>query len=453
LAVLLAGGAEQRDNQSVLAAHQEAGSVSPMGNRPRAENRAYAVTDRRVSIDGNGNLLSDGTTTYAWDARDRLVSNGYGYDTGNLRVKMGAQKVLLDGIEEAREYGTEVKRYDHDPSRVDGLLAQKSGSGTGYFVTDALGSVYGVVDGNGAAVSKCGYDVYGARTASTEGMATDWGFTGRRHELAGEMYYRGRNYLPQAGIFDQRDHRTVTTGDNFYSYLDAAPTNGVDPFGNLVVYGDSESRQVVLNPRPYPGARLLSANDYTIGLTASPTGNAWYSEANTFMGLSSKGQGGFIEIEVFNAVGNDWFAAFRPDLVDEELDWRVRGQTHWDPPSSAVCNGGFGKIYAFWFSRNIRQLNNNSWNNRYKSAQSVVAHELVHSVYGARMLWAAGLSGIPSSGTAWESALKNAYWAGLVASGTTACQVDKAVHEELFGGPTNGGILTQWDGCLHLAEP
>jgi hypothetical protein len=77
------------------------------------------------------------------------VSNGYGYDTGNLRVKMGEQKVLLDGIEEAREYGVSEARYDHDPSRVDGLLAQKSGATKGYFVTDALGSVYAVVDMTG----------------------------------------------------------------------------------------------------------------------------------------------------------------------------------------------------------------------------------------------------------------------------------------------------------------
>jgi len=107
---------------------------------------------------------------------------------------MGAQSVLLDGIEEAREYGTNALRYDHDPSRVDGLLAQKTSAGKGYFLTDALGSVYGVMDASGAEVSKYGYDVYGARTATSEGMETGWGFTGRRHDSAGEMYY-GARYL------------------------------------------------------------------------------------------------------------------------------------------------------------------------------------------------------------------------------------------------------------------
>jgi RHS repeat-associated protein len=220
----------------VLAAHQEAGSVPRVGNRPRAENRAYAVTDRRVSIDGNGNLVSDGTRTYTWDARDRLVSNGYGYDTGNLRVKMGTQKVLLDGIEEAREYGGSEARYDHDPSRVDGLLAQKSGSGKGYFVTDALGSVYGVVDASGAVVSKYSYDVYGARTATTEGMPTSWGFTGRRHDEAGEMYYRARYLQALTGGFLASDPVWRQKGMGLYAYVGQNPALFFDPLGLYKVY-------------------------------------------------------------------------------------------------------------------------------------------------------------------------------------------------------------------------
>jgi RHS repeat-associated protein len=202
--------------------------VSRVENRARAENRTYAVTDRRVSIDGNGNLVGDGRQ---WDARDRLVSNGYGYDTGNLRVKMGAQEVLLDGIEEAREYGTEVKRYDHDPSRVDGLLAQKTSAGKGYFITDALGSVYAIVDSTGAEVSKYSYDVYGARTAVTEGMATSWGFTGRRHDSAAEMYYRARYLSATAGGFMSSDPLGLAAGNNLYLYGAARPTFFTDPEG------------------------------------------------------------------------------------------------------------------------------------------------------------------------------------------------------------------------------
>jgi hypothetical protein len=142
------------------------------------ENRWYLAANREVPIDGNGNLVSDGVTNYSWDARDRLVSGGNGYDTSNLRTKMGEQKIPLDGLEEAREHGTNDLRYDHDPMRVDGLLAQKNGTTKGYFVTDALGSVYTVVDSMGTEVSKYGYDVYGC---SVQGDGP--GFVGQASRL------------------------------------------------------------------------------------------------------------------------------------------------------------------------------------------------------------------------------------------------------------------------------
>jgi RHS repeat-associated protein len=221
---LLAASTKRRDNQGVRTADHHLGCVPCVRPCPKAhrrqrartsaKNRTYSAADPRVGIDGNGNLVSEGRE---WDARDRLVSGGYGYDTGNLRVKMGEQTVLLDGIEEAREYGGVEARYEHDPWRVDALLAQTTSAGKGYFVTDALGSVYGVVDSTGAEVSKYSYDVYGVRTATTEGMPTSWGFTGRRHDSSTEMYYRARYLDAQSGVFQSRDPiswRTVYSGES-----------------------------------------------------------------------------------------------------------------------------------------------------------------------------------------------------------------------------------------------
>jgi RHS repeat-associated protein len=211
--------------------------------------------------DGNGNLVSDGVTNYSWDARDRLVSNGYGYDTSNLRTKMGAQKVLLDGIEEAREYGTNELRYDHDPSRVDGLLAQKSSAGKGYFVTDALGSVYVVVDSTGAKVSKYSYDVYGAKTATTEGMSTNWGFTGRRQDSSTEMYYRARYRDSLPSVWASPDPLGMADGPNRFLYAHVNPVSKSDPLGTMVPASDWGSLStpgrtisgLVFDPIPYTG--------------------------------------------------------------------------------------------------------------------------------------------------------------------------------------------------------
>jgi RHS repeat-associated protein len=224
--------------------------------RTSAKNRTYSAADPRVGIDGNGNLISEGRE---WDARDRLVSNGYGYDTGNLRVKMGEQKVLLDGIEEAREYGVDNVRWEHDPSRVDGLLAQKSGAGKGYFVTDALGSVYGVVDSTGAEVSKYGYDVYGARAAATERMLTSWGFTGRRHDSGSEVYYRERYLIRDGVTWMSPDPSGSADGPHVYLYVLANPVLGMDPLGlkTLVLVG--APRRDILRDK---GVRMPSQDEW-----------------------------------------------------------------------------------------------------------------------------------------------------------------------------------------------
>ena len=69
--------------------------------------------------------------------------------------------MLLDGVEELAEYEagalSRVSRWDRDPSRVDALLAQVAGGKT-HAVTDALGSVYGLVDATAAVQARYSYD-------------------------------------------------------------------------------------------------------------------------------------------------------------------------------------------------------------------------------------------------------------------------------------------------------
>jgi RHS repeat-associated protein len=212
----------------------------------------FMLLEKSYQWDGNGNLLkkveATGTTDYSWDARDRLVSTtgspAYGYDSANLRTTMGGQKMLLDGIEEAREYGPSVVRYEHDPSTVDGLLAQKTSAGKGYFVTDALGSVYAVVDASGAVVSKYGYDVYGARTATTEGVATSWGFTGRRHDGDGQTYHRERYYVPATAEWISPDP-LQRPGGLPYAYAAQIPTTAIDPLGTYDIFCSADKQALI----------------------------------------------------------------------------------------------------------------------------------------------------------------------------------------------------------------
>jgi RHS repeat-associated protein len=168
---------------------------------------------------------------------------GIGYDTQNLRVYMndagGERRVLLDGVEEMGEYEVgalgRVSRYDHDPSRIDTLVAQSVGTKTFAYV-DALGSVYGLTDATGSTQARYGYDVFGARTTATEVVATPWGYTGRRHDAAGGIYARARYLDPMAGDWTAADPIGVVGGFNRYLYVGSRPVVATDPLGLYGLY-------------------------------------------------------------------------------------------------------------------------------------------------------------------------------------------------------------------------
>lgn len=220
---------------------------------------------RVVGVDPNGNQVrkvdGSGTTEYTFDARDRLVEvkvggssvARYGYDTQNLRVAMedagGSRRVLLDGIEEYAEVdssaGTMLVRYTHDVSRVDALLAQARGGVKAHAVTDALGSVYGLTDAEANAVTRYSYDVYGARTAEVEGVATSWGYTGRRHDGTGLNYNRARHWDVGTARWVAPDPIGITPSNHggnsgpfvnpLYVYALNSPTRLTDPSGKFSI--------------------------------------------------------------------------------------------------------------------------------------------------------------------------------------------------------------------------
>lgn len=209
------------------------------------------------SYDANGNLLSEAapgaTTSFTWDARDRMTqltlpdttTRSFGYDTANLRVRTqdsaSTRRILLDGMVEHAEYaagsGAELARYDHDPSHLDGLLAQRAAASKVHAVTDELGSIHALTNAASAAVSRYGYDVYGARTPAIETVPTKFGFAGRVHDGAASeaIYGRERFYQPRHGRWLSPDPSGVSDGPNRYPYVHANPVNMVDPTGLFAI--------------------------------------------------------------------------------------------------------------------------------------------------------------------------------------------------------------------------
>jgi RHS repeat-associated protein len=153
-------------------------------------------------------------------------------------------RILIDGVEEMAEYagagaGGRTLSWQRDPTLADALLGQKIGVASEglstHPLTDALGSVYGLVDAAGALRSQYIYDVYGKRSPQSESVPTPWGFIGRRHHASQvETYHRERFSDVDLGVWLAPDPLQDVDGTNLYRYARNNPTTYRYPTGLLV---------------------------------------------------------------------------------------------------------------------------------------------------------------------------------------------------------------------------
>ena len=187
-------------------------------------NRNYAINNLNqytsagsasFAYDLNGNLTGDGTSTYVYDALNRLKSAGGAtpatlvYDPLGRLIQTsggaaGVTKLLYDGDELVAEYnsaGTLLRRYVHGAG-VDDPLVWYEGSGTGdkrYLTTDERGSITAITNAAGSVININQYDEWGIPAATNLGR---FQYTGQAWlaEL-GMYYYKARIYSPTLGRF------------------------------------------------------------------------------------------------------------------------------------------------------------------------------------------------------------------------------------------------------------
>jgi RHS repeat-associated protein len=211
-------------------------------------NRLLSQGSTTYGYDANGNLIqkTEGgvTSTYEWDAEDRLkwVCNSapcpqssavasFKYDALGRRV----EKVVGAATHAFAYDGEDILRYTrpgsvwiyvHGPG-IDEPLARENEAGAWrFFHADGLGSLVQVTNASGVVTESFGYDAFGRLLTGTP---SGYAFTGR--EWDGEIglyYYRARYYDPKIGRFISEDpSRTLAE----YSYVDSNPTTFIDPSG------------------------------------------------------------------------------------------------------------------------------------------------------------------------------------------------------------------------------
>lgn len=196
--------------------------------------------------DANGNMTSDGTNSYAWNAENKLLQITYPGDGNSTKFDYDAlgrcAKITeltggtVSGIKQLVWCSTQIcEERDANGALTKQFfsLGQRNGGKTYFYSCDHLGSIRQVTDSAGNVVAQYSYSPFGERTKITvSGPDSDFGFAGTYHHArSGLNLTLFRAYHSRLGRWLSRDPLGESAGSNLYSYVMNNPLNAIDPLG------------------------------------------------------------------------------------------------------------------------------------------------------------------------------------------------------------------------------
>jgi len=222
-----------------------------IGNITNFEGQSYAYNDANhvhavtsdgtntYTYDANGNMLAGAGRAFTWNYSNKpstIVKDGttvnFDYGPGGERVKKAwgdNYKIYVGKGYEKDQAGNQVVYI-----RAGGSRIKKAGGNVTFFLSDHLGGMNVIVDGNGSVVSRQYYQPYGSDdTTGSSGSDVDaHKFTDQEQDAeTGLYYYNARYYDPALGRFVSAD---PLVGLNRYAYCANNPVNAIDPSGYVV---------------------------------------------------------------------------------------------------------------------------------------------------------------------------------------------------------------------------
>ena len=198
------------------------------------------------TYDAAGNVTSDGTNSYQYDAESRIVNINsgaalYSYDHQNRRVRkiVGGVSIhyVWHGTQVIAEYNGSTGIVTRDYIYAGGrILAKVEGGVTSYYLRDTL-STRLTLNTNGSIIGRQTHLPFGEEIAAS-GLVEKHQFTSyERDAETGLDYAINRYYAASTGRFNSVNpkgksaRRELPQTWNRYSYAAGDPINKIDPLG------------------------------------------------------------------------------------------------------------------------------------------------------------------------------------------------------------------------------
>ncbi len=226
----------------------------PVGNRTAMTTTTSTTT---YAYDAANRLTSVGGQTYTWDNAGNLTNNGkftFTYNTAGQMTR--AQGITATQVYTYNGDGLLISRntakYVYDQAAglpqllSDGSkwyvpgVGQWDGKEWLYELPDGLGSVRQLADAQGYIAQRYEYGPFGEMLASEGKRANSLRYTGEPWDSdVGLLYLRARWYDPSVGRFTTRDpfrgFAALPQSQNPYVYVYNNPINLTDPSGNSAI--------------------------------------------------------------------------------------------------------------------------------------------------------------------------------------------------------------------------
>lgn len=233
-----------------IATGQSSSTVAATDGANNTKTNTYQVNANNnsavnFSYDANGNMTSDGTITYKWDAENRLIEIDYpgsgnksefSYDAMGQNSKIVErtggnvtethQFILENGqkLESRDETGNIQRRY---LPKGEIILGSNF-----YYTTDHLLTTREMTTLAGQVDSRYSFDTYGRSNSSMDFQTADFQYASyfkhKRSNLNAAAY---RFYHPTIGRWLNRDPIRESGGLNLYAYCGNDPLSQIDPLG------------------------------------------------------------------------------------------------------------------------------------------------------------------------------------------------------------------------------